>query len=49
MWAICSVYAVAYTSNLQKHEAFLKFAPSIFILASYVDTMALTSERHLQH
>ena len=22
MWAICVVYAIAYTSNLQKHEAF---------------------------
>ena len=25
MWAICAVYAIAYTSNLQKHEAFLKY------------------------
>ena len=48
MWAICAVYAIAYTSNLQKHEAFLNIAPSVFVLASYVNTMALTSERHLQ-
>ena len=25
MWAICAVYAIAYTSNLQKQEAFLKY------------------------
>ena len=25
MWAICAVCAIAYTSNLQKHEAFLKY------------------------
>ena len=25
MWAICTVYAIAYTSNLQKHGAFLKY------------------------
>ena len=25
MWAICAVYAIAYPSNLQKHEAFLKY------------------------
>ena len=47
MWAICAVYAIAYTSNLQKHEAFfLNIAPSVFVLASYVNTVALTSERH---
>ena len=25
MWAICAVYTIAYTSNLQKHGAFLKY------------------------
>ena len=25
MWAICAVYAIAYSSNLQKHGAFLKY------------------------
>ena len=25
MWALCAVYAIAYTSNLQKHGAFLKY------------------------
>ena len=25
IWAICAVYAIACTSNLQKHGAFLKF------------------------
>ena len=25
MWAICAVYAFAYTSNLQKQGAFLKY------------------------
>ena len=24
-WAICAVYAIAYTSNLQKHGTFLKY------------------------
>ena len=46
MWAICAVYANAYTSDLQMYRAFLNIAPSIFVLASYVDTMVLTSERH---
>ena len=30
MWAICAVYAIVYTANLQKQEAFLNIAPSIF-------------------
>ena len=34
------------STPLQKHEAFLKIAPSVFVLASYVNTMALTLERH---
>ena len=25
IWAICSVYAIGYTSNLQKHGAVLKY------------------------
>ena len=25
MWPICAVYAIAYTLNLQKHGAFLKY------------------------
>ena len=25
MWAICTVYAIAYTSNLQKHGIILKY------------------------
>ena len=25
IWAICTLYAIAYTSNLQKHGAFLKY------------------------
>ena len=25
MWAICLVFAIAYTSNLQKHGTFLKY------------------------
>ena len=25
MWAFCAVYAIAYTSNLQKHGTFVKY------------------------
>ena len=25
LWTICAVYAIAYTSNLPKHGAFLKY------------------------
>ena len=47
MWAICAVYAIAYTSNLQKNEAFYKnIATSVFVLAPYVYTVALTPERN---
>ena len=46
MLSICAVYAIAYTSNLQKHEYSWNIAPSIFVLASYANTMALTSEPH---
>ena len=46
MRAICAVYVIAYSSNLQKHGAFLKIAPSVFVLASYVNTMVLTSEHY---
>ena len=46
MWDICAVYAIAYTLNLQKHEAFFNIAPSFIALASSVNTMLLTSERH---
>ena len=27
MWAICAIYAIEYTSNLQKHGASLKYSP----------------------
>ena len=46
MWAIYAVYAIAYTSNLQKHGAFLKYCTCVFVLTPYVITMVLTSERH---
>ena len=46
MLAICAVFAIAYTSNLQKHETFLNIAPSVFVVTSYINKMMLTSERH---
>ena len=48
MFAICAVYAIAYTcTSIYKNIEFSwNSAPNVFVLASYVNTMVLTSERH---
>ena len=45
MLVICAVYGIAYISNLKKHGTYLKFAHSVFVVTSYVNTMMLSSER----
>ena len=48
MWAFVQSMQLHTHQIYRDMKHFCNIAPSIFVLASYVITMALTSERHIQ-